>query len=367
MRINREDLLSALIAVAPGLAKREFIEQSTCYVFGDGVVQTFNDEIACTYPCRLDVRGAVSAAPLQTLLGKLQDDDIEVREADGQFQIKGGSKRWRTGVRMEVEVTLPLDNVEQPKEWHKLHEDFCDAVKLVHGCAAKRDSNFCLTCVHIHPEHIEACDNMQAARWSLDTGVSDDKLIKRETIATIIDLEMTEIAETQSWVHFRNAAGLILSCRRHFDEEYPSIGHLLVKRGEGAPVTLPGGLAEMLDKAEVFSSEAGANNRVMVRLKAGRLQVKGEGVNGWYEEVKQVAYDGDPLVFLIGPQYLNEIARMNNECEIVEGKLALDTGKFRYITCTGDLSGVPDSKKGGGKSKSETVAADVGGDDDIPF
>ena len=374
MQVNREDLLSALIAVAPGLAAREFIEQSTCYVFGGGLVQTFNDEIACTYPCGLDVSGAVSAAPLQTLLGKLGEETLEVEAVEGRLEIKAG-KRKRAQIRMEAEITLPLDHVEQPKKWHPLHADFAEAVNLIHTSASKRDSNFCLTCVHIAPEWVEACDNLQAARWPLATGVKKSTLVKRDTIRTIVQLEMNELAETKSWLHFRNPAGLILSCRRHFDE-YPPLDNLLAQRGSGQVFTLPGGLAEVLEKAEVFSGESDANNRVMVRLKPGRMMVRGEGVHGLYEESKKAAYDGPPMEFLIGPQYLNEIAKMNNQCEIVEGRLALDTGKFQYVTCTAPLGGVADT--GGGdasdadapppkakKKKRETVPADDDGD--VPF
>ena len=184
MKINREDLLSTLIAVSPGLAAREFIEQSTCFVFGDGFVRTFNDEIACAQKCDLDITGAVSAAPLQTLLSKMVEDEIDVSIDDGQLLVKG--KRRRAKIRMDAEITLKLDGVEHPEEWTSLPEEFCDAIRLIHICAAKQDSNFCMTCVHIHPEYIEACDNTQAARWPIATTVKKSTLVKRDTIKTIV-------------------------------------------------------------------------------------------------------------------------------------------------------------------------------------
>jgi len=362
MRTNREEFLSALIAVSPGLAAREFIEQSTCYVFSDGVVQTFNDEIACTHKCNIGVTGAVSAAPLQTLLAKMAEDELDISADDGELLVKG--KRREAGIRMDAEVTLPLDSVDQPKKWKPIHEDFCEAVKLIHACAAKRDSDFVLTCVHIHPDYIEACDNIQAARWPMETGVKESILIKRDTIRTIVDLEITEISKTKSWLHFRNAAGLMLSCRLHTDD-YPPIDELLIERGSGESFVFPGGLSEMLDKAEVFSGESDSNNRVEVHLKSNRMMVRGEGVNGWYKEMKKVVYDGPSMKFLIGPQYLVELAKMENTCEIVDGRLALDTGRFQYITCTGDLSSAP--TKNEKTEKREVAQTSNVSDDDVPF
>ena len=46
MKINRKDLIKVLKKVQPGLASQEIIEQSGAFVFTDGRVFTYNDEIA---------------------------------------------------------------------------------------------------------------------------------------------------------------------------------------------------------------------------------------------------------------------------------------------------------------------------------
>src|SRR5687768_12406403 len=58
MRVDRENLLRALESVTAGLAHREIIEQSGSFVFKDGNVITFNDEIACTATSPLKIQGA---------------------------------------------------------------------------------------------------------------------------------------------------------------------------------------------------------------------------------------------------------------------------------------------------------------------
>jgi hypothetical protein len=67
-QVNREVLLQQLESVQAGLSSREIIEQSSCFVFKDGNVVTFNDEVSCSRPCELgSFTGAVQAAPLLSI------------------------------------------------------------------------------------------------------------------------------------------------------------------------------------------------------------------------------------------------------------------------------------------------------------
>ena len=63
MKINREELLNQLESVLPGLSTREIIEQSSCFVFMNKEVITYNDEISCSHKSRLDIEGAIVATP----------------------------------------------------------------------------------------------------------------------------------------------------------------------------------------------------------------------------------------------------------------------------------------------------------------
>ena len=184
MRVNREELLKVLQSVSPGLAAKEILEQSSCLVFLDGKVATFNDEVACSRKSPLDLTGAVKAKPLLELLGKLAEDDIEVEQSNGELLVKG--KRRKAGVRMEAEVMLPVDAVEEPDEWMKLPAEFSEAVSIVHTCASGEESQFVLTCVHIHPEYLEACDKLQVVRYPLETGVEESTLVRAESLRKIV-------------------------------------------------------------------------------------------------------------------------------------------------------------------------------------
>jgi len=231
---------------------------------------------------------------------------------------------------------LPVEQVERPGEWFDLHEDFCTAIGIVSQCSGKDDANgFHLTCVHIHEDYLEACDNFQLARYPIKTGITSGKMVKRENIKHVAALEMTQMSESATWVHFRNPGGLILSCRQYADE-FPPLDHVLEMVG-GTPATLPGGLAEAVDKAKIFSSENPQNDSVRVELRTEQMRLRGEGALGNYEERKKIKYDGPDLAFLIAPDLLVKLTKQHSECEVVKGRLKVNGGKFIYVTCLGDV------------------------------
>ncbi len=329
MRMKREELLRQLEMVSPGLAQKDIIEQSSCFVFQDKKVMTFNDEVSCSVPTTLDVEGAVTADPLLKLLRKMPEDTINIEVVEGELLIKG--KGRRLGIRMEKEVLLPVKDIEQPEEWTPIGENFTEAVDIVRHCAGQVEDQFSLTCVHITPEHVEACDNFQIARYPIKTGFEKSTLVRGSSLRHIVGLGIQEFSETENWLHFRGVDGLIFSCRRYM-EDYPDLSNFLDVKG--SPAVLPKGLVEAVANAEIFSSEGIEENQVLVKLRAGKLTLEGRGPSGWYAERKAIKYDGEPLDFMIAPKILSEIIKRTNECEIAKGRIKIDGGKFRYVSST---------------------------------
>lgn len=335
MLVNREQFLRQLTSVQPGLSPREIIEQSSCFVFSEGEVGTFNDELCCRSPSLLEneVVGAVDAKPLMELLAKLPDEEVEITAGTGELLIK--DKRGRNGVRMEVQIVLPLGSVDRPEAWSPLPEEFTTAIKMVSQCAGKDASDFASICVHFHPKWLEASDDTQIIRYRTKVGVSDSVCLRGESARSIHLLEPVEFAETPNWLHFRSHSGTILSARRHV-EDYPSDDITAVLKSEkGAPMNLPKGLVEACEKASAFVKEDG---KVLIDLRPGRLRFEGRGVTGWRQETlgpKKIQYDGPPLRFLIPPKLLAELVKTHNDCHVSEGKLRVDGGRFTYLMSLG--------------------------------
>lgn len=337
--VNREKLLLQLESVQAGLSPREIIEQSSCFVFRDGRVLTYNDEVACRRKCELQITGAVPAVPLLSILRKLAEETLEV-EVEGNELILIG-KRRKAGIRLEAEITLPVGKVEKPGEWQVLHDDFIEGVNLVQHHASKDESQFSLTCIHLSTDYIESCNNVQAVRVKMKTGLKASTLVRRDALKHVVPLGMVEFCETESWMHFRNTDGLTLSVRRYMTE-YENVDSIFQVKGE--PIVIPKGLGEAVEKASIFSAESSDDNLISVELRPERMRIRGTGATGWFQEVKKLAYNGPDLSFLIAPEMLIEITNKHNEAEITEGRLKVDGGKWVFVTCLAPVAAEPGEK-----------------------
>jgi hypothetical protein len=329
MEVNRKALLEVLEAVQPGLSAEGTIEQSDCFVFRDGRVFTYDDEVACSAECSVEMTGAVRAKPLLELLNKLPEEVLEMEVTESELRVKG--QRRKSGVRMEHEILLAVGAIGWPKEkdWKPLPSDFCEAAEVARQCVSKDSGAFSLTCVHIGPKFMESCDNDQATRYNLKTGFKEDALIRSRAVLHLGHMSVTEFAEAEGWVHFRNANGLTLSCRR-YAEDFPDLTSVL--EVNGSKVQLPEGLAAAADLARVFSKDSVENDKVQLSLRGNKLIVQGEGPTGWYRETKAVEYEGDDLMFRIAPSMLKSVLARSTECWLAEDKLWIDAGKFVYVT-----------------------------------
>lgn len=332
MRIRREDLLRQLEAVTAGLtAGKETVEQSSCFVFRQGLVYTYNDEVACRGPCLLGdgFEGAVPAGKLLDLLRKLTEQELGAAAVESGLELSG--RRKRAVFRREADVAPHFESVRLPKRWTPLPQEFGDAVSLVRPCAgtalARPETSF----VHLHPDFLEATDDYQLCRWRLKTGVRAPALVRQSSLAHVMGLAMTELGETEGWVHFRNQDQVVLSCRCYADE-YPDLAGFLEVEGE--PAELPEGLAAACEKAALFAAENPEDRgAVLVRLKPGKVRVTGVGVSGSYTELRDIEYQGRPLEFLISPDVMAGLAAKKSKCVVAPERLLVKGRRFRYVTC----------------------------------
>lgn len=341
MRINREEFLKQLESVVPGLPTKKTSIETPCFVFKDEIVSAFNGEIACSQKSLLDIEGAAPAMPFISILHKLKEKELEIKLNDRGTQVLIKTKSELSGINMEQDILSSIEAIDKPEEWKKLPDNFADAISIVQPCAGSNDSLFVTTCVHITSKWVEACDMHHAARFRIKTDVVKPILISKESLKHVILLDMVEFSETKHWIHFKSSDGLVFSCRYEI-EDYPSDDITEVLKVGGNPLTLPKGLKETVEKAEVFSSENIEGSDVIVNIKKGKFKIAGIGTSGFYTKVKKSKYDGISLQFTIPPKLLIKLVQDYNECEISKNRLRVKGAKFVYVTVLGKVDGKSD-------------------------
>lgn len=347
MQIVRETFLQRLEAVRPGLSSTETIQQSASFIFQKNKVLTFDGQIACLCPIEIvGLSGAVRAKPLLEHLRLMPDQEIDVEASEKELVITG--RRLKFGLQLDKEISLPLDTLEKGREWKPLPEGFSEALDAVCPCAGRDESLPATMCIHFNHKWLEAFDNIHMARFTIDLPLKERCLVLRDAVKHVIPLDMTEISETDNWLHFKNPTGLIVSCRRSYDD-FPKLDPYLALSGK--PMAIPRGLVEAAKAAEILSAEIADQNKVSVILKPGKIKINSVGVNGWSRQTRpKIKYDGPLLHFIVEPKLLGALAEKHSSCEISDKFLKVNGGRLIYVLSLEkpkkkkEEENVPDSK-----------------------
>lgn len=331
MKTNRQKLLSTLSLVKAGLASKEMIEQSTSFVFSNGRVFTYNDEIAISHPLDLDLEGAVSAAELLGLLSKAKDEELDL-EVSGEGLLVTG-KKFKAQIKLAAEITLPLGEVQIPDAFLPLPDKFAEAVKFCLFSASSDMTKPALTCIHATEFWVESCDNFRLTVRYFDEHryFPDPILIPLNAARELVSIRPIEYAVKGGWVHFCTEEDTLFSCRTYADLQYPNLDALM-DVPEGGEVKFPSDMKEMIGRAGVFSaSKIKTDERVRVGIAEGKLTIKGEGDAGKFEESSRVRYSGEPTHFYIAPQFLASVLELTDEAVVGVDRLKFEGNDFIHV------------------------------------
>jgi len=329
MKIKRLDLIETLNVVKPGLAARELIEQSTSFVFMNGHVFTYNDEVAMSHPVDLDLEGAIPASEFLALLNKLKDDTVELKIDGSELRVNG--KKAKAGIKMIAEIALPLSEIQEPEEWEELPKDFVEAVRFCMFSCSKDLTKPALTCIHVTEDRVESCDNFRITiRYMDGADFRESFLLPAPAAKDLINYKVTGYAAVGGWLHFRTEAGTMFSCRTYNDLAYPALDRFL--EVEGGKIKFPDDTKEALGMAGIFSNSVGkGDERVKIVLEDGLMTVKGEGDAGWFEESSRVRYKGDETHFEITPMFLEAVLDLNDEAVVGSDRLKFEGKSFVHV------------------------------------
>lgn len=329
MKIKRLDLLGALNRVRPGLASKEIIEQSNCFVFTGDYVATYNDEVAISTPFETKFTGAVKSTEVSALLNKVKVEEINATIAEGELLITGG--KFRSGIRIEEEVTLPLDFLDVELEFIAIPEGMLEGLKICGMSTAKESFIPLLSNIHVKGKFVESCDNDRATRYTMKENIDDELLIPAHSASYISSREIDGYSVGDGWIHFQETGtGMIYSCRT-YNEEYPPLGDVL--KVKGTPVRLPGELSDVLERSSIFSkNHAGTENNVFIQINNESILVRGENDNGWFEEEAEAQLRNDnEYSFFVNPHMLQEIIQKSSRVMLAEGALKFICRGFDHV------------------------------------
>ena len=309
MKVVRAELIEALRLVQPGVAAKGDVDQATSFIFLKNKVCTYNDEVAVSHPLKIGFTGAVPAKEFYQLISKINAEEIELSIMEGELSIKGS--RAKAGLRIEAEVTLPLEEMGMSEEWVEIPANFCDAVSFCLFSVSKDANSPVLTCLNVTNKFVESSDNYRVTRYPLEKSKAfkEGVLIPAFAAKEIIKYKPVEFATTEGWIHFKNENNVVYSCRT-MEEEFPDLGQYLEIKG--SELVFPNNLGDMLDRASVLCED----ERAIITIDEGVLTLQSENKMGWFEEKVRIKYTGETIDFGIQPAFLKSILSITNKAII---------------------------------------------------
>lgn len=325
--MKRKELIDVISNVLPGLAAKVVVEQSDTIIFKDGEIMTYNGEISVVVaaPAGLEkVEGAVPGKELIALLKSLAADDIDVTSTKKEIRVVGPG--FKAGIARH-DIVLERD-MDVPEEWVKLPEDFLTAVSACMFSVSSDMTRPLLTCVHATQGRVESCDNHRVTIYPIEESLDFDVLIPGRYAQHLIQYDVEEIGVTKGWLHFRDAGGLMFSCRTYI-EKYPSLESIIPEGGEEA--TIPKGVLAVLESADIFAeTDHKLDDKVTLVFDKGSLTVKTQNDSGWFEGTYKIRYRGGPATSEINPHMLKEILNQSTQVRICENMLVFLAEKFTH-------------------------------------
>lgn len=329
MKVNREELLESLKFARIGLSlKKETLEQSNAFVFTGTNLFTFNDEIMTASRSLLDITAAVLADEFLKLLAKIPDDEVDISMKGGEVIIKG--KKKEAGITCFAEIGLPFEEVPRPEDWNNLDEKTGKMLQQAARCCGSDVMQELLTMVHVTPKMVESCDNSRLFRAEFKTGFNKEVLLPGASINALRSLKLKKVSVVDGWAWFRDERGGEVAVRCSYQKYHDNLDALL-KVGDSEEVSLPGNLAEIVQRAEVMN-DTSHNAMVEINLSDGELTIKAQKDSGWYREKKRIKYEGNPVNFRVNPHFLIDVLERTRKVKIAEGKrMKLEVDGIQFV------------------------------------
>lgn len=342
MKVKTEELKRIINLVKPGLAKKEYLEQSSHFVFTGVDVCTFNGTISVIHPFETESTFSVKADDFHKLLGGIADEEIDLTLVDGRVSIKSNSTRAGMSTVVDdagkIEPLIDKVKADIPAEWNKLPKDFTSGIKFVAFSAAKNLSQGAYANLQVNENRVEAADGrMRASIYTLD-GPMPKFLISASDAIELANFPVTEFVITANWMHFKTDDDVIFSCSQRIlgpTEKFPDLENHFKAIVDPLPLKLPIDLRRAVqDVIFIAAGETDSDKECEVLFGNGEILVSAKRDNGWVtKRTPFPEYNGKEITLLMNPIAFSQILEKATEMIVSQGnkRVFFKNDKFRHL------------------------------------
>lgn len=325
------ELLNILDKVKAGLGDKSFIEQFSHFIFKDGFVTAYNDEICVSHPTEgLDISTSVEADDLIKTVKLIGDDEIIFEIDENELRIKGGKVRGGLNALVEKKAERFIEGLGLTDiEWKSLPDSILKGLYFCSFSASKVLTQGILTCVHAKGNIIQSTDHLRISHYNLGENVDiDEMLIPARSIKDLLRFPAEEYCVKNGWVFFKTNADVIF-CSRILQGDYPDLTQYLEVEGE--QVEFPKSLASsIMGVSFMADGQVDSEKQVELTFGDGIITAKAEKVTGYVE--KDIEWEGSmEFTINVNPGFLAEVMDKTNVATLSEHAIRFETENFVHM------------------------------------
>lgn len=327
--MKRKDLLSALLAVKPGIATKDVIESMTYFFFSGDAVISYNDIISIQYPLKTSFNTFVKADDFFKVVSKVKSETVEFKLDEASLNMKADKMMSSFATIFDDSIVSRIQTVSdslKDASMKKLPVDFIDAVKLCSHVASKNESDSMLTCLYVSKKNVVCTDNVRIAHYTMKTAM-DEFMVKASEMKALIAINPTKYAVTSKWAHFSNDEGCVFSIRL-VKGNYPDM--IKFTDFDGIDIKLPKDILDGVDIASIFSEDA--DDAISITIIKGKCRVFKESDAGKIDFRTTIDYNGQDITFKINPELLKEMMAHTTNIVVAVRSARLETDSFVLVT-----------------------------------
>ena len=342
MEINRVAVLNALQAVSPGLSRRQTVEEAQNFIFSDGYLTTYNDNICVKYPLDLGIKASVRADKFFSVIKKLGTNLINTEMIDIYMEgdkvvvkCKDAEAKVNSVSIDRFEKFLAKLNVSGLTGWKDVPENFLAGLELCSFSTSKDKTKEYTTCVFVNGDSIFSTDSLRVSRYVLDESVGDF-LIPATSIKQLLKYNLEKYIVDEKWIHFLTGEDAVFSCRLSLADQVDLRGFFKSveeEEVEGEEIVLPDDLQDAVQFVGIFAEGAMTLDlKINITIEKGKIILESKRSDGTSKKSINIDYDGDPVKFSVHPEFFSQVLRYATKLKILKKKKALFTqGKFTHV------------------------------------
>lgn len=345
MKVNRIELRNILTAVRPGLALREFQEQTCHFVFSKTEISTFNGKVCITHPYKTDDAFSVKGEEFFRLIDGIPDDEINLALIKNKVQIRSKTTTASMAILAEEQATVPAMIAEARAgidEWKSLPSNFTEGASLCSFSCCPDLTRGIDACVMFEGPYVASKDTARACLFTLSKDFDDSIFIAAKEAMELSKFPVTEFCADEKWGHFKTEDNVIFTCRilkGNFPLE--KMISVYAEMGDLPRLDFPSELKQVVESTAILAgmSSDQSGKYVKITIKDGEMIIRAENELGVIEKSLLTKYEGDPIDVDINYKFLSQILDKATSVSFKGNMVHFLSGSFQHVIATMNRKG----------------------------